>query len=76
MSHTIRVLNFFQVKILCFIMSVVSLAFFDTRISNPPCGLSPQVDWSIKKALQTRISPGLIGGEIRYLGIINTLGTP
>ena len=44
-------------------VSVVSLAFScDPHIS--PMRINPPVDRPIKKALQTQLSPGLIGGEI------------
>ena len=48
----------------------VSLAIiFYPHISPPPPLplISPPVDKPIKKALRTRISPGLIGGEVRYI---------
>ena len=51
--------------LLC-VTAVVSLAIiFDPHISPPR--ISPTTDKPIKKALQTQISPGLIGRETRHL---------
>ena len=70
MNNKIYFLRFFEVRMFilsyCVCRCCRLTCHYFLPAYKPTPRISPPVDRPIKKALRTQISPGLIGGEIRY----------